>query len=182
MVRVSHDEARVYAARLGRREAGPMYRLPTESEWEYSCRAGTKSTRWWGDDAARAQGRASVLDSVTREQFGIAWEPFEFDDGHRVSAPVGTFEPNGWGLYDMLGNVWEWCSDWKEGRLAEPTQVSPVPVHDPHGPTSGDRRVLRGGSWYDSPRDIRSANRAAAEPGSHDDYNGFRLVLVPPPK
>jgi formylglycine-generating enzyme required for sulfatase activity len=151
--------------------------LPTEAEWEYACRAGTTTARWWGEAAAGAQGRASVLDPASKAKFGVSWEAFGFDDGYRTSAPVGTFAPNGWGLCDMLGNVWEWCADWYGDYPAGRVQ-------DPPGPSSSSegRRVVRGGSWGFDPDFVRSAGRLRDAPDFRDVNLGFRVVLGSPLK
>lgn len=172
-VMVSHEAATAYVGWLSGRGGNERYRLPTESEWEYACRAGTTTSRWWGEDESGARGRASVLGPSSKRKFDYSWESFSFDDGHHVTSPAGTFAANSWGLYDMLGNVWEWCSDWYGPY---PTGV----VRDPQGATSGDARVLRGGSWYDYPRRVRSADRGRYAPGNRYDNVGFRVVLLAP--
>jgi formylglycine-generating enzyme required for sulfatase activity len=139
------------------RAARRVYRLPTEAEWEYACRVGT-TTRWsCGDDEA---GLADV-----------GW--YNKNAGGKTH-PVGEKKPNGWGLYDMHGNVWEWCMDWYGGDFYR--QSRPV---DPVGPPGGSNRVLRGGSWRSAAGDCRSANRLRHQPGYRDDYLGLRVLLVP---
>jgi formylglycine-generating enzyme required for sulfatase activity len=128
------------------------YRLPTEAEWEYACRAGTETPWFWGGSEADAG------------QF--AW--FSGNSGGTVR-PVMAKEPNPWGLFDMAGNVWEWCWDRYGDYAAEEQQ-------DPEGPPLGWWRVLRGGSFVDVPRDLRSADRSGGEPGGRDDHIGFRCV------
>src|ERR1019366_2932843 len=110
---VSHEDATAYTDWLARRPGQP-YRLPTEAEWEYACRAGTKTARFWGDNREGAAEYANVADrslaTVTKEES----DPerfFSHDDGYPFTSPVGTFRPNTFGLFDMLGNVWEWCQD-----------------------------------------------------------------------
>jgi formylglycine-generating enzyme required for sulfatase activity len=93
-----------------------------------------------------------------------------WDDGFGTTAPVGRFEANAWGLYDMIGNAWEWCSDWY-GAYAKDG------VDDPQGPANGMDRVLRGGSWHSYPRSCRSAIRYWLDPGFRHDYFGFRVCL-----
>jgi len=132
---------------------GKQYRLPTEAEWEYAARAGNTTPYYCGDDE-------SCLD-------GIAW------DGSNADAqphPVGQKVPNSWGLYDMSGNVWEWCQDWyAEGFYEE------SPEADPPGPDTGLFRVLRGGSWGGSSRHCRSSNRQFYYPSLSNSTFGFRL-------
>ena len=135
------------------------YRLPTEAEWEYACRAGTTTAYWFGNDSARLGD--------------YAW--FKANAGG-TTHPVGQKTPNPWGLYDILGNVAEWCHD-----RYSPTYYSESPAEAPTGPTSGDERVLRGGSWRLSADACRSAARGSETPMFADacfgsDAYGFRCV------
>jgi formylglycine-generating enzyme required for sulfatase activity len=132
----------------GRLAAGYEYTLPTESQWEYACRAGTTGA-YAGD-----------LDSM-------AW--YDKNSGSKTHA-VGGKQPNGWGLYDMHGNVWEWCSDWYG-------DYSSGSVTDPRGASSGTYRVRRGGSWILTARNCRSASRFGYDPGLRFNLLGFRLAL-----
>jgi formylglycine-generating enzyme required for sulfatase activity len=136
------------------RAAGRVYRLPTEAEWEHACRAGSTTSYTFGDD---------------REELGeYAW--LRSNAGRRTH-PVVEKKPNAWGLYDMHGNVWEWCSDWY-GSYHD------VPTIDPLGPSTGSRRVLRGGSWDDEAADCRSAERSRFSPSFTIDRDyGFRVAL-----
>lgn len=135
--------------------AGRVYRLPTEAEWEYACRAGTTTEFSFDDDERR-------LDAY-------GW----FDENTASSPkPVGQKEPNAWGLYDMHGNVWEWCSDWY-GKYATGAATDPV------GPAEGSLRVCRGGSWRDEAVFCRSAYRLGYAPSGRENENaGFRVVLI----
>jgi formylglycine-generating enzyme required for sulfatase activity len=130
------------------------YRLPTEAEWEYACRAGSTTRFFWGEE----------MDG------DFAWSEINTDARPR---PVGLKKPNAWGLHDMAGNVQEWCHDWFDGGY----YASSPPV-DPRGPTSGDLRVLRGGSNYPyKDRDrLRSANRSCSPPDRGNRFCGFRTV------
>jgi formylglycine-generating enzyme required for sulfatase activity len=133
------------------------YRLPTEAEWEYACRAGTTTRHYWGEQ----------MDG------DYAW--WEMNTGHRTQ-PVDGKKPNAWGLYDMCGNVQEWCNDWYGVDY-----YSASPNHAPHGPESGELRVLRGGSWYpyqDGGAHLRSANRSCNHPDYRRDAYGFRCVIA----
>jgi formylglycine-generating enzyme required for sulfatase activity len=137
------------------RAAGRVYRLPTEAEWEYACRAGT-TTKWASGDDEKTLG-------------DMAW--FDTNSGSQTR-PVGQKRPNAWGLYDMHGNVWEWCSDWYGAYAAEA-------IADPTGPAGGSDRVLRGGSWYSTATYCWSAFRYGDVPLSRYDGLGFRLALSP---
>jgi len=144
----------------GRLPAGCVYRLPTEAEWEYACRAGTTTRFYYGDDLSYA----ALPDH--------AW----YLDNSEGTHPVGQKPPNPWGLYDMEGNVWEWCMDWYRPGYAGGTAIDPV------GPTSGSNRVLRGGSWLDDARFCRSACRIGDNPTATFFSNyGFRVVLAREP-
>jgi formylglycine-generating enzyme required for sulfatase activity/serine/threonine protein kinase len=147
-----------------RRVDSDGYRLPTEAEWEYACRAGTTSAFWGGE-------READLDRV-------AWygRPGSFGGNSRGTTwPVGLKPPNPWGLYDMHGNVWEWCDDWMGTYTAGA-------LTDPSGPAHGDKRVVRGGSCRNSPDGCRSAFRIGNPPSDRDGVLGFRVVLplIPP--
>ena len=164
---VSWDDAVGYCATLttneqtaGRIPAGWSYRLPTEAEWEYACRAGPRTTRFgFGDDVSGAA-------------FGnYAWYS---SNSAATTHPVEQKLPNAWGLMDMHGNVWEWCQD----RYAAYSGGS---VTDPQGPLTGGERVSRGASWSGSPANSRSARRDRKSPTTTDDRIGFRLVLSPMP-
>jgi formylglycine-generating enzyme required for sulfatase activity len=146
---VSWEDAVAFCRKLGERE-GKKYRLPTESQWEYACRAGSKGSWTFGDDEG---------------SFGeYAW--YDANSGNETHR-VGKKRPNAWGLYDMHGNVWEWCSDWYGIYAASPQT-------DPAGPSTGSLRVLRGGCWYSPAVNCRSANRYW-EPGDRHDILGFRV-------
>jgi hypothetical protein len=174
VVRVSHEDATAYAEWLSARTNKP-YRLPTEAEWEYACRAGTKTARWWGNDRAGAQGRANVADLSLARESNQAPDPewyLQFDDGHPYTSPVGTFAPNPFGLYDMLGNVWEWVQDgWVDNYNKAPSNGTARATADGTG-----LRVLRGGSWAGGPWYLRSGNRGGAIAGFHNSKYGFRLA------
>ena len=127
-------------------------RLPSEGEWEYAARARTATARYWGDGRGEACANANVNDRTSKSVNGFKWASFDCDDGYAGTAPVGSFRANAFGLHDMLGNLWEWGQDcWNESYSGAPTDGSAW--------TSGDcsRRVLRGGSWSNYPRNVRSA-------------------------
>jgi len=149
---VSWNDAEKFCAKLSSTGNG-LCRLPTEAEWEYACRAGTATAYYWGDDFD--------------DRFALT-----IADRGSGTENVGTRLPNAWGLYDMSGNVWEWCSDWygeHDPSLAE--------VTDPQGPSSGNFKVLRGGSWGHSQRSCRSSHRNWHTPNHRYDDCGFRIVL-----
>jgi sulfatase modifying factor 1 len=155
-VYVSWHDAVKFCEKLSDME-GETYRLPTEAEWEYACRAGSKTAFSFRDDKQELDQYAWFCEN--------AWDIDE-KYAHRVSQKL----PNAWGLYDMHGNVWEWCHDWYG-------DYSSTPLTDPQGPSSGSSRVLRGGSWYFVPLYVRCAFRRSDTPGSRYYDDGFRLVL-----
>ena len=151
---VSHPDAVMFIQRLNRREGTTKYRLPTEAEWEYACRAGTTTVFSFGNSSK------GLID--------YAWYR---DNSGGKTHPVGKKLPNPWGLYDMHGNVWEWCSDWyKRGYY------DIAPSVDPKGPSSGSDRVLRGGSWGDAPVYLGSADRGEHYPEGRSRAVGFRVA------
>ncbi len=141
-----------------RQKTSRRFRLPTEAEWEYACRAGTATVYHSGNDL-----------SALRK---VGWCSYNDTQGSaRETQPVGQLEPNAWGLFDMHGNVWEWCNDWY-GSYERGEQQDPV------GPGFGVAHVLRGGSWYYGPRFCRSARRARMETGQRYTDFGCRVVLL----
>ena len=144
------------------------YRLPTEAEWEYACRAGTTTRYWSGNEETSLAGKANVADLTAKEKYS-GWTIVNIRDGYVETAPVGSFTANAWGLHDMHGNVWEWCYDWYG-------DYNMSGLDNPAGASSGSHRVLRGGSWYNSARYLRSAYRYISEPSSRYSLIGFRLV------
>ncbi len=151
---VSWAEAVEFCRRLGARE-GKTYRLPTEAEWEYACRAGSAAGFSFGDD----DGRLGEF----------AW--YDANAGRRTH-PVGSRKPNAWGLHDMHGNVWEWCAD--PFREDFP---SSGPGEDASGPAVGEFRVLRGGCWFNRPLFCRSGRPDFGRAEDREDSIGFRVVL-----
>ena len=171
VVNVSWNDAQAFIAWLNRKES-KTYRLPTEAEWEYACRAGTKTRYVHGDDPEGLAAVGNVADGTAKEKYS-SWTTIAARDGYIHTAPVGRFQPNAWGLYDMHGNVWEWCSDWYEKDYYQhPT------LEDPQGGPSAACRVYRGGSWDYLPRSVRSADRNGLTPGDRDFSLGFRVALV----
>jgi formylglycine-generating enzyme required for sulfatase activity len=158
------NDAQAYIAWLNRtvRAAGrtAQYRLPSEAEWEYAARAGTATARWWGEPIGSGYANCTAC--------GSRW------DGKEI-APVGSFPANPFGLYDMLGNVWQWVEDcWNEDYLGAPSDGSAW-----HAGDCG-RRVMRGGSWSSLPVFLRSAARSRSDSAGRDfdysNYAGFRLA------
>ncbi len=160
--RVSWNDAQEFIRKLNQLEGADKYRLPTEAEWEYACRAKTRKSFYTGSciyaDQANYNGNYPGK-SCSKGRY----------EGETL--PVISFTPNPWGLYDMHGNVWEWCQDWYGG-------YSPEDSTDPQGPLSGSYRVLRGGSWDLGAWNARSAYRFKKEPDARDSSFGFRVVCV----
>jgi formylglycine-generating enzyme required for sulfatase activity len=149
---VSWEDVQEFLRKLNAKEGGTKYRLPTEAEWEYAARAGSTTAYSFGNDE--------------RQLGDYAWY---FANSGSKTHPVGQKKPNAWGLYDMHGNVWEWVQDWY-GPYSAGSAV------DPAGPSSGSRRVFRGGSWIFDARLCRSAYRYRVTPGSRIHYLGVRLL------
>jgi len=155
VINVSWNDAHAYAQWLSRK-TGTRYRLPSEAEWEYAARAGTIAARYWGETIGSGHADCDAC--------GSQWD-------NKQTAPVGSFKPNPWGLYDMLGNVKEWVEDcWNDDYRAAPSDGSAW--------LSGDceKRVLRGGSWNNDPRDIRAAYRNVTVPELRYEQVGFRVA------
>ena len=155
MINVSWEDAQGYVRWLSRK-TGEEYRLLSESEWEYVARAGTRTRYWWGDEIGRNRANCDGC--------GSRWED-------RQTAPVGSFSANGFGLHDVHGNVWEWVEDcWNESYAGAPRDGSAW--------ESGEcgRRVLRGGSWYNNLRYLRSAFRGRNSAGNRYMFIGFRVA------
>ncbi len=149
------------------------YRLPTEAEWEYACRAGTTTRFSYGDDPSYAQlpnyGWYDGNSYTTNKPAGAS----SFVQGrYYTTHPVAQKLPNPWGLWDMIGDVSEWCLDWF-GPYSGGTAI------DPQGPASGTERVVRSGSWLDDAYNCRSASRYATEPETTSGIYGFRVVIAP---
>ena len=166
---VNWQDAKAYVEWLSAK-TGRSYRLLTEAEWEYAARAGTTTARYWGDSADLGCRYANIADQTAKVAF-TGGTVANCTDGHTYTAPVGSFQPNRFGLYDMLGNVWEWTEDcWNANYSGAPSNASAW--------LSGDcgRRVLRGGAWFSLPRFARSANRAWVTSTFRYSGYGFRVA------
>jgi formylglycine-generating enzyme required for sulfatase activity/WD40 repeat protein len=174
VVHVSWNDAVAFCEWLSAKE-GRRYELPTEAQWEFACRAGTTTRFFWGDDAGMAHRFANFRENSLYKLHPEWVEPITTsDDLYPFTAPVGQFEPNAFGLRDMSGNVWEWCSD-----RFDKDYYSKSPPQNPTGSTTGKTRLLRGGSWVTSPVYGRSAFRdGGIPPYSRYDHIGFRVVVV----
>jgi formylglycine-generating enzyme len=171
VLNVTWNDAVALAEGLTRTE-GQRYRLPTEAEWEYACLAGA-ATRWPNGDApAQLAAIANVFDADAAVNWP-RWQVYALGDhdGFAFTAPVGHFAPNAFGLYDMIGNAWEWVADWYgEDYYAQ------AATEDPQGPPTGDRKVRRGGSWHSWPFYARCSFRNWNTPQSRYTLLGMRLA------
>jgi len=179
--RVSWDDCQDFCRELSKL-TGKKYRLPSEAEWEYACRSGTTTRYSFGDDAAQLGDYAwfadnsgdSILNSTEIWKNDRKNYSLRLEKNNNRTHPVGQKKPNLWGLYDVHGNVWEWCEDdWHGNYQGAPTDGRAW--NNNHSQTA--YRVCRGGSWYDTPAYCRSANRYCHYRDSGDNYYGFRLVL-----
>ena len=160
---VSWDDAQAFIRKLNKAAGGKRFRLPTEAEWEYAARAGTTTAFAFGDCLSTDQANYNGNYPLTGCPKGRY---------RQNPTAVKSFTPNAWGLYDMHGNVWEWCQDWY-GDYPSGS------VTDPKGPSSGSSRVLRGGGWSNDAQYCRSAFRSRYTPGNRSYYLGFRLARTP---
>ncbi|MGD0897395.1 MAG: formylglycine-generating enzyme family protein [Thermoguttaceae bacterium] len=172
VVNVSWNDAVAFCKWLSRKE-GKTYRLPTEAEWEYACRAGTTTRYYSGDDPETLTKVGNVADATLKARMPGANHTIKASDGYVFTSPVGSFRPNAFGLYDMHGNAWQWCSDYFRARS---NYYAASPVDDPIGPDSGSGRVLRGGSWNDGPLYVRSAACNGYSADCCYDFTGFRIA------
>jgi formylglycine-generating enzyme required for sulfatase activity len=150
---VSWNDCQGFLTKLNAKLSGYMFAFPTEAQWEYACRAGSTTAYSFGESDS--------------DLGNYAWYAVNSED---KTHPVGQKKPNAWGLYDMHGNVWEWCADW-HGNYADAAQS------DPKGADSGSGRVLRGGSWLGLPQDCHSAFRPWLAPGNRGHYFGMRVMV-----
>ena len=171
VVNVTWNDAVAMADWLSRTE-GHVYRLPTEAEWEYAARAGTRTRYHSGDDPESLLKVANVFDADAAQNWK-KWAGYALagHDGHAFTAPVGSYAPNAFGLYDMHGNAWEWTADWHDDRY-----YAVSPVDDPKGPATGSVRVRRGGSWHTWSFYARSSFRNWNTPATRYTLVGMRLL------
>ena len=168
---VSWGDAVIFCDWLTRKGRQPV-RLPTETQWEYACRAGSTAAYCWGDDPKDGKGCCNAADETGRKKYR-AWGAAPWDDGYVFTAPVGTFRANRFGLHDMHGNVWEWCSD----NVAQ-ADGGGAAYGGGKRERGGVHRVIRGGSWLSTPGRCRSAFRAVIPPVGEgcDNVVGFRVA------
>ncbi len=157
---VSWGDCQAFCKKLGGQDKKP-YRLPTEAEWEYACRAGTTTPYHYGETLAVEQANYNGNFVYGTGKPGVYREK---------TTPVGSFQANAWGLFDMHGNVWQWCHDWHGGYAGKH-------LTDPQGPKNGKDRVLRGGAWGSHPIFCRSANRNFIAPDNRSEYYGCRVCF-----
>ncbi len=155
---VTWFEASKYCEKLGKR-------LPTGAEFEKAAKGGRDTLFPWGDEMQDQKG------NFCDQKCSMAWKNMAFDDGYTFTAPVGSYPPNGYGLYDMAGNVFEWVQDWYQADY-----YKTVPSSNPKGPREGTTKSFRGGSWFSDPSDLRTSSRHFAEASMRLNNGGFRCV------
>ena len=163
VVQVSRNDAQAFCGWLSKK-SGESVTLPTEEQWEYACRAGTKTAYPWGDNPNDGKGWANCADQSFQKKLPnqTGWSYFGWDDGFVFTSPVASFKPNAFGLYDMNGNAYQWCQN----------------PRDPTGVVAGSSPVLRGGSWMSPPRYCRSSYRDKFGPSMRNQDFGFRVAMV----
>ncbi|HVS36669.1 MAG TPA: bifunctional serine/threonine-protein kinase/formylglycine-generating enzyme family protein [Gemmataceae bacterium] len=171
VVNVSWNDAARFCQWLSKK-AKTRCELPTEAEWEYACRAGTGTRFWCGGQDEDLKGAANVADASLVEKYPRATWAVPWDSGYPFTAPGGMFRANPWGLYDMHGNAWEWCTDYYDADY-----YGQGPMKDPVNLQQRPARVQRGGSWHDGPPLCRSAFRLSAAPDTRNFNVGLRVVV-----
>jgi sulfatase modifying factor 1 len=173
VVHISWNDAQAFCEWLSKK-SGQTVVLPTEAQWEYACRAGSKTAYPWGVSPKGGNGWVNIADQNYKSKIPKAPATSQFfgwDDGFVFTSPVASFKPNAYGLYDMIGNAWQWCQD-RYGAYDK------LATTDPIGAGNGYSRVLRGGSWGAGPDICRSAFRDWYSPANKIENNGFRVVVV----
>jgi len=168
VVCVSWLDATAYAKWLSE-QTGHTYRLPTEAQWEYAARAGSITSRYWGNDPNEGCRYANVYDITLKQQDSLPWSNHRCTDGYVYTAPVGRLKPNAVNLFDMLGNVWEWtCSEYEDKYTDKEQRCV----------KSAEFRVFRGGAWNNGPTDVRTAFRYQSKQSNSSDSIGFRIARL----
>jgi sulfatase modifying factor 1 len=171
VVCINWNDALAYAKWLSRK-TGKRYRLPTEAEWEYAARGGTGTARYWGNNPDKACAYANGADKTAQAKIdgATSWSVHHCTDGFAFTAPAGHYKPNAFGLEDMLGNVWEWTGDIYH------VDYQGAPTDGSAWQGGGDKRLLRGGSWNNSPSNLRAAVRYKSDPALRFSSFGFRVA------
>ena len=171
VIHVSWNDAVAYCTWLSKK-TGRNYRLPTEAEWEYAAGNGNRHTKYsWGDGSPSGRNGGNVADEDSKKKYNWSSIFDNYYDGYADTAPVGQYNPNDFNLYDMTGNVLEWCSDWYDADYYKNS-----PSSNPQGAASGTNRVLRGGAWYDDYNYSRVAIRSTDNPTIRNYNVGFRVA------
>jgi formylglycine-generating enzyme required for sulfatase activity len=170
VVNVSWHDAAAYAQWLSKM-SGKNVRLPTEAEWEYAARGGTRLRNYWGDKPSDSCVYANGADLAAKNQWPD-WASTNCQDSYKVAAPVGSFLPNAYGLYDIMGNAWEWTSDWYSSEYYYSS-----PRQNPQGPATGTLKNPRGGGWGNASECIRASDRNGFPPDFRILFLGLRLVF-----
>jgi formylglycine-generating enzyme required for sulfatase activity len=167
--RVNRDDAMEFCRKLSQSD-GKIYTLPTEAQWEYACRAGTTTKYSFGNSESELYKFGNYCDKSNTT--GYSWQDKRHDDGYDKTAAVGSYRPNNFGLYDMHGNVWEWCRDWfDESYYSKAGKV------DPENTQNTGFHLLRGGNWRNWASICRSATRFRLTPGYRSNSVGLRVVI-----
>ena len=173
VVCVSWNDAHAFCGWLSQTNKA-TFRLPTEAEWEYACRAGTRTKYCTGSDAASLRGHANFRDASLQDVFQLAKAIAPWSDGSAFTSAVGQFSPNAFGLHDMHGNVGEWCQDWYSSESYTDSSAT-----DPTGPPQPTAwRAVKGGSWYNSAHSCRCSGRHDGIETAASTTNGFRVCMV----
>ena len=167
--RVNRDDAMGFCRKLSQGD-GKIHTLPTEAQWEYACRGGTTTEYNFGSSESELYKFGNYCDKSNTT--GYSWQDKRYDDGYDKTAAVGSYRPNNFGLYDMHGNVWEWCRDW-----FDESYYSKGGTVDPENTQSTGFHLLRGGNWRNWASVCRSATRFKLTPGYRSNSVGFRVVI-----